>query len=158
LPWATFACIIGPNPPHSSPYLWVITHTFSVCISFSLRCPTHGHNKQPFVNHTLWIPKENSKTIQGMHVMCESRKICSSIGLEKTNSHPIQWTTFIHQQRRLRNVQLINYGKIAMSRVLVALIPINNCSKPSLLVLIFGSSLTLYLCMIFSIKVSESWT
>jgi hypothetical protein len=70
LPWVTFACIISPSLHHSSPYFWVITHTFSVYISFSLRCPSHGHNNQPLVialvniYHTLWIPKEISKTIQ----------------------------------------------------------------------------------------------
>jgi len=36
----------------------------------------------------------------------------------KSSSHPIQWTTFIQQQqRRWRNIQPINYGKIAVSLV-----------------------------------------
>jgi hypothetical protein len=149
-----FACIIGPNLHHSSPYFWVITLIFSVYISFSLRCQSHGHNNQPFVNHTLWIPKEISKTIQGMHVMCESRKIYSSIGLEKTNSHPIQWTTFIQRQRRLRNVQLINNGWIAVSHVCM-----HNWCKPSPFQSLFMGHHSHFLCpYIFFIKVSESWT
>jgi hypothetical protein len=127
---------------------------FFVYISFSLRCPSHGHNNQHFVNHTLWIPKEISKTIQGMHVMCESRKICNSIGLKKTNSHRIQWTTFIQGQRRLRNVQLINYGKIAMSHVCM-----HNWSKPSPFQSLFMGHHSHFLCLyIFFIKVCESWT
>jgi hypothetical protein len=46
-----------------------------------------GHKR--LVNHTLWIPKKIFKT--KMHVMCESRKICSRIGLKKQEN----WITLL---------------------------------------------------------------
>jgi hypothetical protein len=50
-----------------------------------------GHNNQRFLNHTLRISKEIFKMIRGMHVMCESKKICSRIGLEKQEN----WITLL---------------------------------------------------------------
>jgi hypothetical protein len=42
-----------------------------------------GHNNQRFVNRTLWIPKEISKTIQGTHVMWKENLKLDRIGKDK---------------------------------------------------------------------------
>jgi hypothetical protein len=57
--------------------------TLSLTISFPLRCLSHGHNKRncPLQSYTL----DSKRNFQGdSGNACESRKICSLIGLEKT--------------------------------------------------------------------------